>query len=205
MKWIKTLLLKMLCGQFVLQKIDGSKNIADKLMAQVQVYANGYPPFHVPLSDEQLVVEWWWPLLGVDATSLLVTFAIQLLSGHLTSMPDEHTASTLSWLNSPCQNWMKATMLVANNQIWEFYQCELQLEKIPKPKCVHVDFSTINHDVMEHMLKAHDLKVLSALASTTWPSHNDNTPGLSQPATEENEYPGDLDYESITEEMAASL
>ncbi|KAG8916499.1 hypothetical protein FRC02_003799 [Tulasnella sp. 418] len=155
---VRKQLLQMLRSHLDSRGISGGKKVAANLIKQLSLYVRSYPPFNIPISPKTLAIDWWRSLADVPEASIIATYAIKIFSAFPTSMADERTASTMGWLNSPRRNRMKASTIVANAQVREYFRATLGIEDLPKPSRIRVDFHGIDHNQVERKLTARDIK-----------------------------------------------
>ncbi|KAG8951552.1 hypothetical protein FRC03_012486 [Tulasnella sp. 419] len=53
---------------------------------------------------------------------------------------------------------LNSALLVANAQVREFQRATFELEDLPKPSRIRIDFHGINHDIVERKLSARNIK-----------------------------------------------
>lgn len=80
---VRVQLLKMLRAWLSMRNQGGGKNLAENLTRQLSMYVQGFPPFHVMPSPNQLAVDWWKPLLLVPEATLLAVRFFRCLASSL--------------------------------------------------------------------------------------------------------------------------
>lgn len=112
------------------QVSDGFKN-------QFRAYAQRQFPFDIPLGSNQSTLEWWKVFQEHPHARIVAFIAVKLFSIVPSSMVDERTMSTFTWLNSPRRNRQLVSNIVDMTLIRENYrQKDPQLKNKPRSQIV---------------------------------------------------------------------
>ncbi|KIO12119.1 hypothetical protein M404DRAFT_125129 [Pisolithus tinctorius Marx 270] len=94
-----------------------SRTTLAKLKEQFITYAKGAWPFNRVFLHGSDAVKYWEGLLNHEDANVLAYFAVKLLVVTVNSMADEHTASTVTWLNSALRSSQKSSTIINQVQV----------------------------------------------------------------------------------------
>ncbi|KAI6143942.1 hypothetical protein BKA82DRAFT_4017174 [Pisolithus tinctorius] len=112
-----------------------SRTTLAKLKEQFITYAKGAWPFNRVFLHGSDAVKYWEGLLNHEDANVLAYFAVKLLVVTVNSMADEHTASTVTWLNSALRSSQKSSTIINQVQVRQWAMMDpKQIENDAKRK-----------------------------------------------------------------------
>ncbi|KIJ35572.1 hypothetical protein M422DRAFT_262154 [Sphaerobolus stellatus SS14] len=99
---------------------QSKSGISHDLKMQFAAFARGDFPFQMPVLKSQTALEWWRTLETHSLASALAFIAIKIFSICPSSIADERTMSTITWLNDPLRSRQKVSTLVDMIQVRQF-------------------------------------------------------------------------------------
>ncbi|KAF8833058.1 hypothetical protein BDN67DRAFT_1017999 [Paxillus ammoniavirescens] len=113
----------------------------DTLKDQLKAYAKGAEPFNRRLRPKtESTTDWWVAVEQDEDGEVLGALALKIFSAVPISMANEHTMSTITWLNSPRRSTQGVGTLRDHINIhqWHHYKPEaLQKQSTPYKLVVH--------------------------------------------------------------------
>ncbi|KAG6379979.1 hypothetical protein JVT61DRAFT_10553 [Boletus reticuloceps] len=138
------------------------------LRTQIRAYVNGIDPFNCKLRSTDTTCDWW---VALQQDELANALAIKIFSVLPTSMNDERTMSTITWLNSAKRNRQEISTLRDHIQIRQWYRYNPQL-KSPR---------------LKPFVKWQDVEVPTVLGKRPAPDSEDDDETAQPPAMPPNE------------------
>ncbi|KAF9237836.1 hypothetical protein BU15DRAFT_75631 [Melanogaster broomeanus] len=127
-----------------------------RLKDQLKAYAKGIDPFNRPIRTKtESTVDWWAGVQKDTDADVLGALALKIFSAVPTSIVDERTMSTITWLNASRRSSQHVSTLQDHIKIRQWHRYKPENDKPPFKPVVH--WRDVDATVLSHKRKASQL------------------------------------------------